>query len=187
MISFAAEARDRFARLRATAEGALAQVDDGAFFALPEPSGETNSIALIVKHVAGNARSRWTDFLTSDGEKPDRHRDTEFELSPDDSRAHLMAAWARGWQALDDALAPLGPSDLERTITIRGEPHTVVQAITRQLAHYGQHVGQIVLLARIAKGASWRTLSVPRGGTEAFNAAMRSTFRTESRPGPEGS
>jgi hypothetical protein len=176
VTSFVAEARDRFAKLRATAEGALAQVDDAAFFALPEPSGETNSIALVVKHVAGNARSRWTDFLTSDGEKPDRHRDTEFELAGDDSRAALMAAWARGWQALDDALAPLGPADLERTITIRGEPHTVLQALVRQLVHYGQHVGQIVLLARIARGAEWRTLSVPRGGTAAFNASMRRTF-----------
>jgi hypothetical protein len=178
--SFAAEARDRFAKLRATAEGALAQVDDREFFALPEPSGETNSIALIVKHIAGNARSRWTDFLTSDGEKPDRHRDTEFELADGDSREQLMAAWAHGWQALDDALAPLEIDDLKRIVTIRGEPHTVVQAITRQLVHYGQHVGQIVLLARIARGASWQTLSVPRGGTDAFNASMRETFRKKT-------
>jgi hypothetical protein len=184
VTSFAAEARDRFAKLRATAEGALAQVGDQEFFALPEPSGETNSIALVVKHIAGNARSRWTDFLNSDGEKPDRRRDTEFELAAGDSRAELMAAWARGWQALDDALAPLGPSDLERTITIRGEPHTVMQAITRQLVHYGQHVGQIVLLARIARGAEWQSLSVPRGGTEAFNASMRASFQKASPKDP---
>jgi hypothetical protein len=171
-----AESRARFADLRKTAEGALAQVSDDEFFALPEPSGETNSIALIVKHIAGNARSRWTDFLTSDGEKPDRIRDTEFERFDEDSRPSLMAAWARGWDLLDAALAPLTDDDLERTITIRGEPHTVSQALIRQLAHYGQHVGQIVLLARIARGAAWSTLSVPRGHSAQFNASMREAF-----------
>jgi len=171
-----AESRARFADLRKTAEGALVQVSDDEFFALPEPSGETNSIALIVKHIAGNARSRWTDFLTSDGEKPDRIRDTEFERFDEDSRAALMAAWARGWDLLDAALSPLTDGDLERTITIRGEPHTVSQAVIRQLAHYGQHVGQIVLLARIARGAAWSTLSVPRGHSEQFNASMRKAF-----------
>jgi len=171
-----AESRARFADLRKTAEGALAQVSDDEFFALPEPSGETNSIALIVKHIAGNARSRWTDFLTSDGEKPDRNRDTEFERFENDSRASLMAAWARGWDLVDAALAPLSDADLERTITIRGEPHTVSLALVRQLAHYGQHVGQIVLLARIARGKDWQTLSVPRGGTTAFNAKMGEAF-----------
>jgi hypothetical protein len=174
------EARARFAGLRKNAEGALAQVDDAQFFALPE----TNSVALIVKHIAGNARSRWTDFLTSDGEKADRHRDTEFERAEGDSRAALMAAWARGWDLLDAALAPLSDADLDRVITIRGEPHTVSQALIRQLAHYGQHVGQIVLLARIARGAAWTSLSVPRGQSETFNAAMRSSFRTESRTEP---
>jgi len=175
-----AESRARFADLRKTAEGALAQVSDDEFFAPPEPSGETNSIALIVKHIAGNARSRWTDFLTSDGEKPDRVRDTEFERFDGDSRAALMAAWARGWDLLDAALAPLTDGDLERTITIRGEPHTVSQAVIRQLAHYGQHVGQIVLLARIARGAAWSTLSVPRGHSGQFNASMREAFPKKS-------
>ena len=175
MTSVLKESRARFSNLRTTAEGALAQVDDAAFFALPEPSGETNSIALVVKHIAGNLRSRWTDFLTSDGEKPDRDRDTEFERFEEDSRASLMAAWTRGWSRLDEALAPLTDADLERTITIRGEPHTVSQAVIRQLAHYGYHVGQIVLLARIARGAAWSTLSVPRGHSEAFNRQMRAT------------
>jgi uncharacterized damage-inducible protein DinB len=178
------EARARFAGLRKNAEGALAQVDDAQFFALPEPSGETNSIALIVKHIAGNARSRWTDFLTSDGEKPDRDRDTEFERFDSDSRAALMAAWARGWDLVDQALAPLTDDDLERTITIRGEPHTVSQAILRQIAHYGYHVGQIVLLARIARGNDWSTLSVPRGHSAKFNAAMRASFQRESPRDP---
>ena len=178
------ESRARFASLRETAEGALAQVSDEEFFALPEPSGETNSIALVVKHVAGNARSRWTDFLTSDGEKPDRDRDTEFERFGNDSRASLMAAWARGWELVEEALAPLTDADLERTITIRGEPHTVSQAILRQIAHYGYHVGQIVLLARIARGAQWSTLSVARGHSARFNAQMRASFQKESRQDP---
>ncbi len=170
-------ARAEFAKLKALAEKALAQVDDAAFFALPEPSGETNSMALVVKHMAGNARSRWRDFLASDGEKPDRDRDREFELAPDDTREGLMAAWAEGWAMLDLALAPLGPEDLMRTATIRGEPHTVLQLIDRQLTHYGYHVGQIVLLARLAKGGGWSSLSVPRGQSAAFNAKMRESFR----------
>jgi len=170
-----AEARVQFAKLRALAESALQQVDDAQFFAQPAP--DTNSIAQVVKHMAGNARSRWTDFLTTDGEKPDRHRDTEFELDRGDTRATLMQAWAAGWQALDTALGPLGPDDLMRTITIRGEGHTVLQAIDRQLTHYGYHVGQIVLLARIAKGAQWSSLSVPRGQSEQFNAQMRERSR----------
>jgi hypothetical protein len=181
------EVRDRFGKLKALADGALAQVDDAAFFALPEPSGETNSIALVVKHVAGNARSRWTDFLTSDGEKPDRHRDLEFERVSGDTREALMASWEAGWATLDRALAPLGEDDLLKTITIRGEPHTVYQALGRQVAHYGYHVGQIVLLARLARGAQWRSLSVPRGQSETFNATMRGTFRTEPPPDRAGS
>lgn len=172
-----AQARAEFAKLKALAEQALAQVDDAAFFALPEPSGETNSIALVVKHMAGNARSRWRDFLASDGEKPDRDRDREFELATDDTREGLMAAWAEGWAMLDLALAPLGPEDLMRTATIRGEPHTVLQLIDRQLTHYGYHVGQIVLLARFARGSAWSSLSVPRGQSASFNAKMRDTFR----------
>lgn len=182
-----AESRERFAKLKALAEGALAQVDDDEFFALPEPSGETNSIAFVVKHLAGNARSRWTDFRTSDGEKPDRQRDREFERAQGDTRGSLMAAWEEGWALLDRALAPLGEADLQEVITIRGEPHTVFQAIGRQLAHYGYHVGQIVLLARLARGPGWRTLSVARGESEAFNAQLRDTFRTGSPPGRAGS
>ncbi len=181
------EAREQFAKLKALAEGALAQVDDEVFFALPEPAGETNSIALVVKHVAGNARSRWTDFLTSDGEKADRRRDGEFELGEGDSRAALMAAWEVGWEALERALSPLTEDDLLRTVTIRGEPHTVLKAIDRQLTHYGYHVGQIVLLARLARGPDWRTLSVARGESEAFNAQLRGPLRTESPEGRAGS
>jgi len=170
-----AEARSQFAKLKALAESALQQVDDVQFFA--EPAPEVNSIAMVVKHMAGNARSRWTDFLTTDGEKPDRHRDTEFELDPGSTRDALMAAWEAGWRALDTALGPLGPDDLMRTVTIRGEGHTVLQAIDRQLTHYGYHVGQIVLLARMARGKAWSSLSVPRGQSEQFNAQMRERLR----------
>jgi hypothetical protein len=175
------EARDRFTGQRKLAEDAMAQVDDAAFFAVLD--GESNSIAIVVKHIAGNARSRWRDFLTTDGEKPDRHRDTEFEIGPIDTpeqrteqRAALMATWQEGWSILEAALAPLGPEDLLRTVTIRGEPHTVVQAIVRQISHYGQHVGQIVLLAKHARGGEWKTLSVPRGGSKAFETRLREKF-----------
>ena len=172
------EARSQFANLKTLADGAFAQADDRAFFAVP--AEDANSIALVVKHMAGNARSRWTDFLTTDGEKPDRRRDREFELAPEDTRAALMAAWGEGWAALDKALAPLAPEDLLKMVTIRGEPHSVLKAIDRQLTHYGYHVGQIVLLARLARGADWKSLSVPRGGSEAFNARMRDPSRSNA-------
>ena len=176
-----AEARDRFRSQRKLAEDAMAQVDDAAFFAVLD--GESNSIAIVVKHIAGNARSRWRDFLTSDGEKPDRHRDTEFEMGALDTpearaeqRAALMAAWHAGWGFLESALAPLGPDDLLRAVTIRGEPHSVAQALLRQISHYGQHVGQIVLLAKHAQGGAWKTLSVPRGKSGHFEKEMRERF-----------
>ncbi len=156
-------------RLRGLAERALAQVEDAAFFAEPGP-GE-NSLAVLVKHVAGNQRSRWTAFLTSDGEKPDRDRDSEFEIEPDDTRESLMRGWDAGWRALREALAPLEAEDLGRTVRIRGEPFTVLQAIERQLVHYAYHVGQIVQLARHWTGPAWESLSIPRGGSVAFNAA----------------
>ena len=160
-------ARREFARLKALAERAMAQIDDDRFFAAP--GAEDNSIAVIVKHLAGNARSRWRDFLTSDGEKPDRHRDQEFEIAGQDSRAQLMTAWETGWGLMFDALRPLGVSDLDRTVTIRGEALTVRQAITRQLTHYAYHVGQIVYVARHHAGASWTSLSIPKGQSEQFN------------------
>ena len=150
-------------KLRAQADKAIAQVDDAQFFALLDP--DANSIALIVKHVAGNMRSRWTDFLTSDGEKPDRHRDTEFEREAGDTRAEVLARWDRGWDLLLNTLSALKPSDLGKTVTIRGEPHTVVQAINRQVSHYSAHVGQIVLLAKHYAGAHWQTLSIPKRKT----------------------
>ena len=152
-------------KLKAQAEQAIAQIDDGQFFALLDAGA--NSVALIVKHVAGNMRSRWTDFLASDGEKPNRNRDSEFEIEAGDTRGAVMARWEEGWRILFDAIGSLQPDDLGRTVTIRGEPHTVVQAINRQLSHYSAHVGQIVLLAKHYAGADWRTLSIPKRKPEA--------------------
>ena len=152
------------------ADDAIAQVDDAQFAAAL--GGEENGIALIVKHMAGNLRSRWTDFLTSDGEKPDRDRDAEFELGGADDRAALLAAWERGWAAFLGTLDALAPADLGRTVTIRGEPHTVIRAIDRGVAHACYHVGQIVLLAKHFAGPGWRTLSIPRGESLAFEERM---------------
>jgi hypothetical protein len=158
-----------FRKLKSTAERAVAQVRDEHFFATVDP--ESNSIAVVMKHMAGNLRSRWTDFLTSDGEKPDRHRDHEFELGAE-TRVNIEAQWSAGWQILFEALEPLTADDLQKIVQIRGEPHTVLQAINRQLTHYAYHVGQIVLLAKHHAGSEWRTLSIPHGQSEAYNARM---------------
>ena len=148
------------------AERAMDQVsDDQLFVAL---DAEANSIAVVVKHMAGNMRSRWTDFLTTDGEKPDRHRDTEFE-NPPATRQALLDLWEEGWARLFEALEPLSEADLGRVVTIRGESHSVMQAINRQLAHYPHHVGQIVLLSRHFACDHWQSLSVPRSQSAEFN------------------
>ena len=147
---------------------------DKAIGQLPEDrlhvalSEETNSIAVIMKHVAGNLRSRWTDFLTTDGEKPSRDRDSEF-VDTFLSQQQLLDDWESGWQRLFDTLASLTAADLEATVTIRGEPHSVPLAIDRAVAHCGYHVGQIVLIARILAGENWKTITIPRGGSAAFN------------------
>ena len=148
-------------RLKGLAEKAVAQIDDDALFRTLDE--ESNSIAVVMKHMAGNMRSRWTDFLTTDGEKPDRHRDREFELYEDDTPEGLRRAWERGWELTLQAVSALDRHDLERSVTIRGEPHTIVQAVSRQLTHYAYHVGQIVWLARHLAGDEWKSLSVPRG------------------------
>jgi uncharacterized damage-inducible protein DinB len=148
------------------AERAMDQVsDEQLFIALDE---EANSIAVVVKHMAGNMRSRWTDFLTTDGEKPDRDRDTEFEHPPE-TRQALLDLWEEGWNRLFQALDPLSEADLGRTVTIRGEPHSVMQAINRQVAHYAHHAGQIVLLAKHFACDHWQSLSVPRNQSAEFN------------------
>ncbi len=152
------------------AEGAMAQLSDEQFFAVP--SEESNSVAVIVKHMTGNMRSRFTDFLTSDGEKPDRHRDQEFVVEKANNRADLMRVWEQNWQLVFDTVKSLGPNNLTSTVTIRGEPHSVLQAIHRQVLHYAQHSGQILFLAKHWKGKDWQTLSVPRGQSEQFNAKM---------------
>ncbi len=155
-----------FGNYKRLAERAIEQLTDEEFFRRIDP--EANSIAVLVKHIAGNLHSRWRDFLTTDGEKPDRHRDTEFELI-DETREGLMQFWETGWQTLFDNIGPLTVEDFARTVTIRGEPHAVPEAINRQLAHYASHIGQIVLLAKHYRSTEWKTLSVPRNRSAEFN------------------
>jgi hypothetical protein len=143
------------------AERAIAQIGNDADLFVTMGEGE-NSLEMIVKHLAGNLRSRWTDFLTTDGDKPTRQRDVEFEHEKGETRVSLLTRWAIGWRALFEALETLTPDDLSRTVYIRGEPHTVIQAINRNLAHTAHHVGQIVFLSKHLTGDAWRTLSIPR-------------------------
>jgi len=164
--SYLTDSIDLFRYYKTLAERAMAQVSDEQLLTVLD--GEANSIAIIVKHMAGNMRSRWTDFLTSDGEKSDRHRDTEFEDAPA-TRDALLTLWEQGWQCLFTALEPLSEPDLQRTVTIRGEAHSVMQAINRQMAHYSYHCGQIVLLAKHFGHADWKSLSVPRKRSAEFN------------------
>jgi hypothetical protein len=155
-----------FRQYKKLAESAVAQVTDDQLIAVLDE--EMNSIAIIVKHMAGNMRSRWTDFLTSDGEKPDRNRDSEF-VEPPATREALIKIWEEGWRRVFAALEPLSEADLSRTVTIRGEPHSVMQAINRQVAHYALHCGQIVLLAKHFQHDKWKSLSVPRNRSAEFN------------------
>ena len=163
------DARREFEKYQRMAERAIAQVPESRWFERLDP--EANSVALVMKHVAGNLRSRWTDFLTTDGEKPDRHRDTEFEATPGEDAASMRARWDAGWATLFATLDSLTPADLARTVKIRGEPHTVAQAIQRQLTHYAYHVGQIVLLAKHEAGPAWKTLSIARGKSLDYDVA----------------
>ncbi len=156
-----------FRQYKRFADRAIEQATDEQLYATLDP--ESNSIAVIMKHIAGNMRSRWTDFLTSDGEKPNRNRDSEFE-EPPKTRAELLAMWEDGWRRLFAALEPLGNADLERKVLIRTEPHSVMQAINRQMAHYSQHIGQIILLAKHFAGTNWNTLTVPKKKSAQFTA-----------------
>ena len=149
------------------ADRAMEQAPDDALFATLD--ADSNSIAIIVKHLSGNMRSRWTDFLSSDGEKPDRNRDSEFEMPPL-ARADLTALWESGWKSLFAGLASVTDADLVRTIRIRGEEHSVIQAINRNVTHTSYHVGQIVYLAKHFAGANWNALTVPRGKSSQYNA-----------------
>jgi hypothetical protein len=152
------------------ADSAMAQVTDDELYLLIDD--ESNSIAIMAKHMAGNMLSRWTDFLTSDGEKPNRNRDSEF-TEPPSPRAALMEYWQKGWNCMFAALQPLTDEDLGRTITIRGEKHSVMQAINRHVAHCSYHCGQIVFLAKHLRPDTWKTLSVPRGKSEEWNQRVR--------------
>jgi uncharacterized damage-inducible protein DinB len=151
---------------RVWADKAVAQLADEKLHVALDPN--TNSIAVIMKHVAGNLISRWTDVLTTDGEKPWRNRDDEF-VDSFQNREELLAYWESGWQRLYDTLKSLTPADLEKTVTVRGEPHSVPLAMSRSLAHTAYHLGQIVLIARILAGDHWETITIPRGGSAAFN------------------
>jgi hypothetical protein len=151
------------------AEKAIVQLSDDQLHIALDPN--TNCIAVIMKHVAGNLLSRWTDFLTTDGEKPWRNRDGEF-IDSFQSRQDLLDYWNQGWERLFDALASLAPSDLVKSVMIRGEPHTVPLAIHRSLAHCGYHAGQIIMIARILAGDSWETITIPRGESAAFNKSV---------------
>jgi Protein of unknown function (DUF1572) len=164
--SYTEDARAIFRQYKRLADAAIAQVADDDLCRTLDP--EMNSIAIVIKHMAGNMLSRWTDFLTSDGEKPTRNRDTEFE-EPPATRAELLSLWERGWTCLFAALEPLTDADLARTITIRGEAHSVMQAINRQVAHYSYHCGQIVFLAKHFRSSNWKTLSVARKQSAEFN------------------
>lgn len=150
------------------ADNSLVQVDDNAFFYLADP--ESNSIAILVKHIAGNLRSRWTDILTTDGEKPDRDRDQEFVLTPADTREDLMRRWEASFETVFTTIRGLKPEDVSRTVYIRNEPHTVLQAMIRSVTHVSHHIGQIVFLAKHLRGADWNTLSIPKGKTAEYNA-----------------
>jgi hypothetical protein len=163
-------------KIKKLADKSIAQLSDDQLHVAIDP--EANSVAILMRHMAGNMRSRWIDFLTSDGEKPDRHRDVEFEEA-NQPRVQLMAEWEHGWQCVFDALSPLSDADLQRTVMIRSEPHTVYKAISRQVAHYAGHAYQILLLAKHLRGPDWKTLSIPRGQSEEFNRRMLAKLKAE--------
>jgi len=152
------------------AEKAIAQVADDQLFVALDP--ESNSIGILVKHMTGNMRSRWTDFLTTDGEKPDRNRDSEF-MEPPASRAELMQRWDEGWDLVLQSLSGLSDADLVKTVTIRGEAHSVMQAINRQIAHYTFHIGQIVMMAKHLSHENWTPLTIPRNQSVSYNQQVK--------------
>ena len=156
-------------KLKTQADKAIAQIQKETIFAVLDP--EANSIAVIMKHMAGNMRSRWTNFLTTDGEKPGRDRDNEFVARGEDTYEKIMAMWEDGWNHVFLAVSSLAPEDLGKTVRIRGEAHTVIEALNRQLTHYAAHVGQIVLLAKHDAGSDWRSLSIPRGKSREFDVS----------------
>ena len=172
------EARRQLRGHKRMGEGAMSQLKDEQFFVILDP--EANSVAILIKHLAGNMRSRFTDFLTSDGEKPDRLRDREFEITPATTRSDIMKWWEDGWAWVFAAIDPLQPEDVLRTVTIRGEAHTVLQAINRQIAHYAAHIGQIVFLAKHLQSSEWKTLTIPRGKSEEYKTVPPKSYKPAS-------
>ena len=164
-----------FRNYKQLAERAFAQITDEDFFRTIDE--ESNSIAINIKHMAGNMLSRWTDFLTTDGEKPERNRDMEFVMLPETTKEEMLTYWEKGWKVTLEAIESLTPDDLMRTVAIRGQDHTVVQAINRQMAHYAYHVGQIVYLAKHFKSSEWKSLSVPKNKSAELNAKLQNRER----------
>jgi len=177
---YLADAIASFRSYKKLADKAIAQVTDEELFVTLDE--ESNSIAVVMKHLAGNMFSRWTDFLTSDGEKPDRNRDVEFVIESNTTRDDVISYWERGWKCVFDAIEPLTPADFTRRVIIRGQEHTIVQAINRQLTHYSYHIGQIVFLAKHFRSSEWQSLSIPRNRSAAFNKFLdESGDRTADR------
>jgi hypothetical protein len=173
------DAQRSFREYKRLAEGAFAQLHGEDWFTCIDP--EANSIAVIVKHLAGNMRSRFTDFLTTDGEKPDRNRDQEFVLDSSTTPDQVLAWWESGWSCVFQALESLQPADLTRTVFIRGQQHTVLRAINRQLLHYAHHIGQIVFLAKHFRGAGWKSLSIPKGQSATLGVQAEKAHRERHR------
>ena len=165
------EMRSSFRNYKNLADKSFAQISDADFFRSLD--AEDNSIATVTKHLAGNFRSRWTDFLTTDGEKPDRQRDSEFITTENETKENLLELWESGWQILFGSIESLGPEDLSKTVTIRGQAHTVVEALNRAVTHCAYHVGQIVFLAKHFRSSEWQTLSVPRNKSNDFNQYLQ--------------
>ena len=166
---YLSDARLQMRKIQSMGERALEQAGEARLFTTID--SESNSLAILMKHISGNLRSRWTRFLDTDGEKPDRNRDSEFEIGPEDTPARLHLRWREGWKILFDTLDALRPGDLERTVAIRREPHKVLQAINRQISHYSLHVGQMIFLAKHLVGPEWKSMSIPRGKSKEFEVS----------------
>jgi Protein of unknown function (DUF1572) len=170
------EIRKQFQGHKRLGDAALAQLEGSDFFTALDP--ESNSVAVLVKHIAGNARSRFTDFLTTDGEKPDRFRDQEFDLSSETTREEVVRWWEQGWAQVFSTLDSLRPEEVQRIVTIRQEPHTVMQALNRAVAHYALHIGQIIFLAKHLRSSQWKTLSIARGKSEDYKNAAPKSYKS---------
>jgi hypothetical protein len=169
---YLADVIERFRAYKELCERAIAQVSDGDLFV--KLDSESNSIAVIMKHLVGNMTSRWTDFLTTDGEKPGRDRDLEFVIESEITRDQLIGSWERAWAVVFSAVEPLSKEDFQRKVRVRGEDHSIIQAVNRQMTHYAYHIGQIVFLAKHLRGNQWQSISVPRNRSQEFNRYLAS-------------